>query len=52
MLFDLQKDPGETRNLAGDQAHSRLLAEHRKLLQEWMARTGDNSLDASVSTAG
>ena len=52
MLFDLQKDPGETRNLAGDRAHSRELMEHRKLLQEWMARTGDSTSDASVSAAG
>jgi arylsulfatase A-like enzyme len=41
MLFDLKLDPGETRNLAGDETSGRELNRHRELLQEWQARTGD-----------
>jgi arylsulfatase A-like enzyme len=41
MLFDLKRDPGETRNLAADEASARELNRHRKLLEEWLVRTGD-----------
>jgi choline-sulfatase len=34
-LFDLEKDPGETKNLATSSAHSGAIEEHRKLLREW-----------------
>jgi len=36
-LFDMRKDPGETRNLAPDGSYASTLAEHRKLLAEWEA---------------
>jgi len=34
-LFDMQADPGETKNLAGDGKHDSVLEDHRKLLKEW-----------------
>jgi len=37
-LFDLQNDPGETRNLAGDPRYAGTLEDCRKLLLEWEAR--------------
>lgn len=37
-FFDMRADPGETRNLAGEQAHAGTLEEHRKLLRDWEAR--------------
>jgi len=40
-LFDLEADPGELRNLAGDPSRASVLAEHRRLLREWVAATGD-----------
>jgi len=40
-LFDLEKDPGEMKDLASYPAHSNTLAEHRKMLAEWIRRTGD-----------
>ncbi len=36
-LFDMQSDPGETRNLAGEGKHADALAAHRKLLTDWEA---------------
>ena len=35
-LFDMQKDPGETRNLSVDDAAQQALEEHRRLLTEWI----------------
>lgn len=35
-LFDMQADPGETRNLSVDASHADVLAEHRGLLREWI----------------
>jgi arylsulfatase A-like enzyme len=40
-LFDLQADSGEARNLAGDPAMAETLAAHRKMLRDWMEKTGD-----------
>jgi arylsulfatase A-like enzyme len=40
-LFDLQADPGETTNLVADPASKSVLEEHRRLLNEWIARTKD-----------
>ena len=34
-LFDMKADPWETRNLYEDARHASVLADHRKLLQEW-----------------
>ena len=36
-LFDMQADPGETRNLAPDPQHADALKAHRKLLADWQA---------------
>ncbi len=35
MLFDLEKDPGEMKNLALDPEHRKTLARHRRLLKKW-----------------
>ncbi len=40
-LYDLQADPHETRNLAGDPAHRRTLEQMRALLDGWIRQTGD-----------
>jgi len=37
-LFDMKKDPGETKNLAADSGHASVLGEHRKLLREHEGR--------------
>jgi len=37
-LFDMQQDPWEMTNLAGDPAMASIIEEHRKLLTEWNAR--------------
>ena len=34
-LFDMQNDPGETRNLAAGPEHADVVKEHRDLLVEW-----------------
>jgi len=34
-LFDMQEDPGETRNLSADSQHISVLKEHRERLIEW-----------------
>jgi N-sulfoglucosamine sulfohydrolase len=40
-LYDLRSDPSELTNIAGDPARSRVLAELRRVLADWMKRTGD-----------
>ncbi len=40
-LFDLQEDPGETKNLAADPHHAKTLQQHRKMLADWGKKTGD-----------
>ncbi len=40
-LVDLDKDPGEMKNLAGDPAFDKVLNEYRALLSEWCAKTHD-----------
>ncbi len=39
MLFDLQSDPGEMKNLGGDTAMAGELQRHRQLLAAWKATT-------------
>jgi arylsulfatase A-like enzyme len=39
LLFDLKHDPGETRDLSRSRSHAKILAEHRRLLAQWTART-------------
>jgi arylsulfatase A-like enzyme len=41
MLLDLEKDQGEMRNLAGEKGMEGVLAEHRRMLREEVARVGD-----------
>ena len=40
-LYDLDADPHETKNLAGDPAFADALAKHRALLSEWIKKSGD-----------
>ena len=40
-LFDLQRDPGEMANLAGQAAYRDALAQHRQFLAEWCRETKD-----------
>jgi len=40
-LIDLENDPGEMTNLAGDGDSKEVLDLHRRLLKEWLERTGD-----------
>lgn len=40
-LYDVEADPDEVRNLAGDPAHRAKLEELRKALDGWIADTGD-----------
>lgn len=42
VLFDLDNDPWETRNLAADPSHSTVLAAHRRYLGQWVEQTGDH----------
>ena len=35
-LVDLEKDPGEMKNLAADPAYAEVIASHRKYLREWV----------------
>lgn len=38
MLIDMEKDPGEMKNLAGIQEYENVLAGHRRMLDEWISR--------------
>jgi arylsulfatase A-like enzyme len=49
-LYDLQADPGETRNLADDADHADLLANMRARLARWMHRTDDPLLRGPVAS--
>ncbi len=40
-LYDLANDPHEIHNLANDPKHRKALAQHRKLLADWIKETGD-----------
>jgi arylsulfatase A-like enzyme len=40
-LYDLENDPHETKNLATDPAYAEVLAEHRAILDKWIADTDD-----------
>jgi len=40
-LYDLKADPWELDNLAGDPAHADRLAEMRRILDRWIAESGD-----------
>jgi arylsulfatase A-like enzyme len=34
-LFDIENDPGETKNLATDSKHAKVLSRHKKMLRDW-----------------
>jgi len=42
-LVDLENDPGEMRNLAGNQRYKKALNEHRKFMKEWIRISGDTA---------
>jgi choline-sulfatase len=46
-LYDMQADPGETRNLVPDPAYGEPLKAHRVLLEEHLALTGDGFFELS-----
>lgn len=41
LLFDMERDPGETRNLAGNPRYTTQLHAHRQWLSDWIRETGD-----------
>jgi hypothetical protein len=41
-LIDIKNDPGETKNLAEIGDYKDILDVHRKLLREWVEKTGDS----------
>lgn len=47
-LVDLEKDPGEMKNLAADPAHADVLASHRQFLREWVATNQDKLADGYI----
>lgn len=51
MLFDLEADPGEMRNLAHVPEMQDLLREHRELLARWIEQTRDHFPIATVREA-
>ncbi len=48
-LIDLENDPGELQNLASDPKYRQVLREHRKLLADWVVRTGDAKAKAYLA---
>lgn len=51
MLFDLQQDPGESNNIATRPDRRSVLDRMRRLLLDWMERTGDPLLRGPVPPA-
>jgi hypothetical protein len=49
-LYDLVQDPGETRNLAEDDAHRSTLAAMRARLSVWMRDTQDPLLEGPIGS--
>ena len=41
-FFDLLNDPGESTNLAQNEAYAEEISKHRQLLKEWMEKTEDS----------
>lgn len=41
LLYDLETDPGETRNLAGEPDHQPVLDDHRRRMLDWCGEVGD-----------
>jgi len=44
-LYDVEKDPDCLQNLIDEPAHRGAADRHRKLLEEWMVKTGDHALE-------
>lgn len=40
-LFDMTRDPGETKNLAGNPEYAEVLKKHRQLFADWLKKTDD-----------
>ena len=51
-LFDMQNDPWETRNLAGEAKFAGVLEDHRKLLADWESRLDRAPLPEKARKAG
>jgi hypothetical protein len=49
-LYDLDQDPNETTNLAGEASHAQTLGEMRQRLLRWMRQTQDPLLDGPVQS--
>ncbi len=45
-LYDVESDPDCLRNLIDDPRHQRTAARLRKMLEDWMVKTGDHALEA------
>ncbi len=41
-FFDLKNDPGELNPLIHSKKHQKQIAEHRQMLRDWIAKTGDD----------
>ena len=50
-LYDVQEDPDEVRNLAGDPAHADTLAAMRRRLDAWIEETDDHGRHPEAVTA-
>ena len=50
-LYDLQNDPHEIHNLADNPRFHKVLQNHRKLLQNWIDKSGDQGM-AEETDAG
>lgn len=48
-LYDLEKDPLETKNLAGDPALAEIRARLGKSLDDWMAQQGDRGMETELN---
>ncbi len=49
-LYDLSSDPHEIRNLADDPRFTKVLKQHRQLLENWIAKTGDRGQEPESDT--
>ncbi len=45
-FYDYERDPDALHNLIDDPRYQDEIARHRKLLEEWMVRSGDHALEA------